>query len=192
MSEWISIVGWRRFQHYDPAKRQPPWIKTYVELMSDHDYLELSEHRALILHRLWLEYASTRCRLPLDTRSLSRRLFLRVTRADIDSLCDAGFISIVASKALAEGYHGASPRAHASETETEVEPPPTPPSRGGRENGSAGQRHFTGCRYVYNGRAPSYVYDPLGVDRPPQNWPHEKPSRDMIRKALEPQELVRP
>lgn len=118
---WISIRNWRRFQHYDPAKRVPPWIKAYTELMDDAAYLELTEHCALVLHRLWLTYASARCQLPLTTSTLSRQLGLRVMRRDLERLCDAGFIAIVASKMLAEGYHDASASRAREETETEEE-----------------------------------------------------------------------
>lgn len=118
---WISVVGWRRFQHYDPDKRVPPWIKNNTDLMANDDYLSLTEHRALMLHRLWLEYASSRCQLRLDLTTLGRRLGMRVTSKDIEALNHAGFINVVASKALAEGYQSASARAHATETETETE-----------------------------------------------------------------------
>jgi hypothetical protein len=114
---YISVRNWRKFQHYDPAKRAPIFVKNYTELMADDAYLDLTEHRALMLHRLWLEYASARCRLSLDTRSLSRRLNLRVTTADIEALNHAGFIDIVASEALADGYQDASSRARARSKE---------------------------------------------------------------------------
>lgn len=116
---WISVRHWRRFQHYDPAKRVPPWIKNNTDLMANDAYLSLTEHRALMLHRLWLEYASSRCELSDDTLRLSRRLGMKVTRADLIALNHAGFIRIVASKTLAEGYHDASARAHDVETEEE-------------------------------------------------------------------------
>jgi hypothetical protein len=117
VSEWISVVGWDDFQHY--KDRNPLWIKVYTRLLGDDAYLDLSEHRALMLHRLWLEYARTGCALRVDTARLSRRLSVKVTRSDLDSLNHAGFIDIVASKALAEGYQPASPRASRGETETE-------------------------------------------------------------------------
>ncbi len=100
MSEqWIHVVDWERHQHPDTGRsRVPPWIKTFTELLSSEAYLTLTEHRALMLHRLWLEYARTRRRLPLDTRSLSRRLALRVTTADLESLNHAGYIMFSASK----------------------------------------------------------------------------------------------
>lgn len=118
---WISVRGWRTFQHYDPEKRVPPWIKNNTDLMSNDAYLSLTVNRALMLHRLWLEYARSRCELSENTLLLSRRLAMKVTRRDLQALNDAGFIDIVASKALAEGYQSASARAHATETETEVE-----------------------------------------------------------------------
>lgn len=139
---WISVRNWRKFQHYDPDKRVPPWIKNHTELMANDDYLSLTGHDRAVLHGIWLEYASSRCQLRLDdvsitsrarfgtrfgTLSLSRRLNLRVTSATVDRLNHAGFIDIVASKALAEGYQDASARAHATEAEKEEEePPPTP------------------------------------------------------------------
>jgi len=136
MSDWISVRNWRKFQHYDPAKRVPPWIKNNTELMADDAYLSLSGNDRAVLHGLWLEYASSRCRLRLDdvsstsrtrfgTRSISRRLNLRVTSGTLTRLNHAGFIDFVASAALAEGYHSASEvasaRAHATETEAEKE-----------------------------------------------------------------------
>jgi hypothetical protein len=128
---YISVKNWRRFQHYDPTKRTPPWIKNYTELMSDDAYLELSMHRRGLLHALWMEYASSRCRLTANTATLSRRLGGKVTSRDLQALTDAGFIDLVASSVLAEGYQDASAAlasrapARSLETETEEEQPRT-------------------------------------------------------------------
>lgn len=105
----IVIAGWDRFQHY--KDRWPPWIKNYTELLADDDYLSLSGHRRSILHGLWLAYAMSHGRLTDDTASLSRRLSLRVTTADLEALNHAGFIHFSASTALAERSNGASPHA---------------------------------------------------------------------------------
>jgi hypothetical protein len=124
---WISIPGWRRFQHYDPAKRQPPWIKAYLELLDDEDYLALAPGARSLLHGIWLMYASSRCQVRFDARSISARLRLRVTTSQLVSLSDAGWIAEVASKTLAVGYHDASVTlasrapAHSREAEAEVE-----------------------------------------------------------------------
>jgi hypothetical protein len=144
---WISVRNWRKFQHYDPEKRQPPWIKNYTELLHSNEYLRLPPGTRSLLHGLWLEYASSRCQLPLDTRSLSRRLNLRVTMQQLKSLSRAGFIDIVASDALAEGYQAASAvqasRAPAHSLEVEVEkdsravPVSSEPAPAPEDNGKA-------------------------------------------------------
>jgi hypothetical protein len=103
---WIVVNNWDRFQHY--GNRRPVWIKAYLDLTHSDDYLQLTGHRRGILHGLWLEYASTRCQLRADTVSLTRRLNLRVTTADLGALIEAGFIDFVASKPLADGYQEAS------------------------------------------------------------------------------------
>jgi hypothetical protein len=89
--------------------------------MSDPAWLDLTGNDRATLCCLWLEYASSRCRLRADTRSLTRQLNLRVTNATLERLNHAGYIDIVASATLAEGYHNASPRAHVVEVETEIE-----------------------------------------------------------------------
>jgi len=127
---WISVIGWRSFQHYDPAKRQPPWIKLYTELLDDEEYLALTPRLRGILAGIWLAYASSRSQLGSNPARIGLRIGDSSVRArDISALCDAGFIAIVASKTLAEGYHDASaharPRAREDvETETDVEPEP--------------------------------------------------------------------
>lgn len=124
---WISVRNWRKFQHYDPAKRTPPWIKVYTELMSDDAFLGLTPHQRGILVSTWMEYASARCQLRANTVELSRRLNGRVTKRTLEALNHAGFIDIVASAVLAEGYQCASATlasrvpAHSRELETEKE-----------------------------------------------------------------------
>lgn len=98
-SKWIVIPNWDRFQHY--KDRAPSWIKIYPELHHDEAFMSLTGHRRAILLGIWLEYAMSRRQLPDDTATLSRRLGLRVLRADIESLNHAGFIEVSASKPLA-------------------------------------------------------------------------------------------
>lgn len=118
--QWISIPRWRGFQHYDPNRRTPPWIKIYEALLHDPDWLRLTPGRRAMLVSLWLEYCASKSRVRADdTAMLSRRLAQRVTSADLEALNHAGWIDIVASKTLAEGYRHASPRAHAVEAEEE-------------------------------------------------------------------------
>lgn len=117
---WISVRNWRKFQHYDPAKRQPPWIKNYTELTDDDAYGGLTLRQRGLLHGIWLAYARSRCGLRVARVGLmvgDDTVRIR----DIESLSHAGFLDIVASKTLAEGYHSASARVHAGETEEETE-----------------------------------------------------------------------
>jgi len=195
--EWISVVGWRRFQHYDPSKRRPAWIKLYLDLLQKDEYLELSEHRALLIHRLWITYAASGCRLLLDTASISRRTGLRVTRADIEALCNAGFLAIVASSALAEGYQDASPRERDIDISLLKEGTPRVRARRGElqdlglEKGSGKGEgwvddlsSYTGCRLVRGTHGSAYVFDVLGRDKPPADWAHGKPTREAVATAL--------
>jgi hypothetical protein len=119
---YISIPNWtgkRGFQHY--KDRNPPWIKVYTELLANDDYLDLTGDQRAILHGLWLEYASSSCRLRADTRSLTRRLNLRVTSRQLERLIEAGFIELVARRSQAEGYGIASSRGTREETEAETD-----------------------------------------------------------------------
>jgi hypothetical protein len=38
----------------------------------------------------------------------------------------------------------------------------------------------TGCEFVRGTHGGTHVYNPLGTARPPQGWPHAKPSRDEV------------
>ena len=96
---WIEVVGWHRFQHY--SDRDPPWIKNYLALLHDHNYLSLTAHQRAVLHGLWILYASARCQVPVNTASLTRQLALRVSSRQLEALNHAGFIRFVASKPLA-------------------------------------------------------------------------------------------
>lgn len=102
----LVVVGWDKFQHY--RVRRPVWIKNYVDLLRRDEYLGLTGHRRAILHGLWMEYATCDARLTLDTRSLSRRLQLRVTMSDMEALNHAGFVLFLASNPLASRSESAS------------------------------------------------------------------------------------
>jgi hypothetical protein len=112
-TQYITIIHWERFQHY--KDRNPPWIKTYTELLSSEAYLRLPGNRRAILHGLWLDYATKHGELTHDTRMISRRLSLKVTTSDLQALEAAGFIALpsttepnLASSVLAERLQPAS------------------------------------------------------------------------------------
>jgi hypothetical protein len=121
--EWIWIVGWERFQHYNP-----PWIKNYLELLGDEDYLSLTSGRRALLHGLWLSFASSRLRLKFDVTSLNSRLRLTAKMSDYEALIHAGFVEIVASATLTSRARarGADARSQDEDRDGEVEPEPLP------------------------------------------------------------------
>jgi hypothetical protein len=97
---WIVIPNWRRFQHYGD-RRDPPWIKNYEALLHNADYLALTGHQRGVLHGLWLEYAASHCQIADSTATVTRQLGVRVSRATLKALNDAGFIEFSASRPLA-------------------------------------------------------------------------------------------
>lgn len=114
---WIVVNRWEEFQHY--RDRRPTWVKVYTRLLHDHDYLALSAAARGFLQGLWIMYAETSGQLTYDdlrstvARSdADRRSFKR----SIESLSDAGFITVSASRPLAISYQTA-----ISETETDTD-----------------------------------------------------------------------
>lgn len=105
---WIVVRNWEKFQHY--SYRRPLWIKTYIDLLHDYNYTRLSDSCRGILHGIWLLYASTNAQVPLNTAFITRQLNVhRVSRKQLETLRDAGFITFEASPLLAHCYPNASP-----------------------------------------------------------------------------------
>lgn len=54
-ARYLRVKKWAEFQHYDPTKRRPPWIKFYNTLLDSGDpFMELSEAEQWQLVRIWL------------------------------------------------------------------------------------------------------------------------------------------
>ena len=65
--KFFSIPNWREFQHYDPTKRTPPWIKQYVALLdpTKHPaFAALSDGAKLTLHHVRMLAARCNNRIP--------------------------------------------------------------------------------------------------------------------------------
>lgn len=149
--DWIVIPNWERFQHY--RDRRPLWIKVYVSLLDDPDFLGLTDHQRGLLFSLWLLYASSGCQVRANTASLSRQINGRVSSVQLKALSDAGFIELSASRPLAKRYL----------RERERERPPISPKKKPGPN-------VTGWRFVRGSHGTSYVRDPAGTDRPPAGY----------------------
>lgn len=187
MSErWIVIPRWEELQHRDAARSAvPTWIKLYTELGSKEEFLALSFHQRGVLVGLWLEYARSKRQLRDSTLSLTRRLGQRVLRRDLKALNDAGFIRISASKPARKGAS-----VPASLEKKRVEKRVVTLSTSDVDSADRGNGwvenlgKYTGCRYVRGSHAVSAVYDVLGTEKPPSDWPHERPTRKEILKAI--------
>jgi len=108
-SMWITVPNWDRFQHY--KDRVPPWIKLYTaELLHDTAWEGLSAGSRGTLVTIWAEYALHKGQL--STEVVSKSLGRSYKAAYLDSLNDAGFIELSASKPL--------PLARARSREVEV------------------------------------------------------------------------
>lgn len=113
--DWIIVPNWDRFQHY--SDRNPPWIKVYMSLLSNAEFLDLSMPARGLLVTIWLAYARNSGQLRVKVV----RKFCRSTRgfmhkSQLDSLLSVGLLEISASKPLA-------PK---KEKEVEKEQPQTP------------------------------------------------------------------
>jgi hypothetical protein len=96
---YIYVKNWDRFQHY--KNRRPAWIKLYLDLFNDDEYLDLTPSDRCLLQACWMgaaEYGNGRCRADLSTL----RARSKSHKGSLKRLSDAGFIEIRASKALAE------------------------------------------------------------------------------------------
>ena len=199
MSErYIDICNWNRFQHKDIWRKsggRPPWIKAYTALLHDDGWLSLSESQRGILLGLWLMYASAgqsinevTARRLLSTNKVASRHFL----SNLAALNHAGFIEFVAQPIRAP----VAPRveekrvdtlskdvssARGETAERDIHKRTTSRGNGWVDNLGA----YTGCRYIRGEFALTAKYDPLGTEPPPNDWPHERPTRDEIRQALE-------
>ncbi len=110
MAGYIYVKDWKRFQHYGD-KRRPPWIKLYVALLGDEEWLGLAPSDRCLLMTIWLLAGSHgNGRVRNDQGWL--RAQAKTPKGNIEALIQGGFIEVRASK-------GASTEAEA-EAETEI------------------------------------------------------------------------
>jgi hypothetical protein len=146
---WIVVRNWDRFQHY--TDREPVWIKVYTELNSSDEWCELSLAARGLLVTLWVEYG--RSRGQIRASAIPQLCRQKVLRKTLESLVDAGFIEVSASK----------PLAFARSREKSREETPKPPSR---RKGADGRR-ITGWKRVRGSHGQTTIPDPFGTDPAP-------------------------
>lgn len=122
---YIWIPNWGKFQHY--RNRRPAWIKTYVELLDNDDWLALPDGTRGVLAGIWLLVARAgqgRCNARATHVQSQLVLASGHSQRSLVRLNHAGFLRVIASKLPAATLD----RARA-ETETETEGgPKDPPS----------------------------------------------------------------
>ncbi len=119
---YIYVRNWQKRQHH--KYESPPWHKVYNSLLTDDDYLSLSAADRGVLHALWmLTSLSGDGRLSANSKSLARRLNVR--RVSLEPLIQAGFIEVLGTKRVRDGYESVT-----TELEKEKEHPLTPASGG--------------------------------------------------------------
>lgn len=191
---YIRIRNWEKYQHKDVWKKSggtPPWIKNYTKLLHDDDYIGLPLAARAILHGLWLMYAAA----GQDVNKNTSRHLLSTNKGEsrhfqehLDALNHAGFIEFVSQPART------SLATREEESREEVSKPLTALQDHSREteipNKQRGQGwvdnlgSYTGCRYVRGTHAFGAVYDVLGTEHPPVDWPHSRPTRQEIHQEL--------
>ena len=154
---YVVVPNWRRFQHY--GDRNPPWLKLYTELQSRDDWRALSLAERGLLVTIWIEFARSRGQLRLS--DVAKRAGTMTRKGQVESLSDAGFIRLRASRPLAL-------RARARRGRDRVRTPPSPPFNGGAEKSLKRKPRVTGWREVRGSHGRSVVPDPLGTDPGPK------------------------
>lgn len=126
--QWIIVRNWGLFQHADVLRSKdtiPAWVKVYTKLLHNPDFDSLTPLQRGVLLTIWLEFASGDGQL--SVRMLSRASRERVRTETLETLVQAGFIGLVASRP---------PKQSASLEKRREENPPTPlPGKTANPNG---------------------------------------------------------
>jgi hypothetical protein len=129
-SEWYFVKNW--WKHQDYRFTHPPWIKLWVDVDNDPEFISLSELNQWRLVKLWVYASEMEGRLPRDSTKIGRRLGLYHS-----SSCSE-LISIFISKGFIsqQDVRGMRKTKHRTETETETETRPPVVPQGGRHTRS--------------------------------------------------------
>lgn len=133
MTGYLRVRNWEKFQHY--KNRRPPWVRYHVEMLDDHELLSFNYGTQLIYDRLLLLAARTDNNIPNDQKWISGQTLVDqdTTAAALESLLDAGFLSIAETKRAASTviarrkqrasdlHQKEAPEADSSEAEAETE-----------------------------------------------------------------------
>lgn len=149
-AEYLRVKNWREFQHYDPLKRRPPWIKfhnTVLDPGTDFQYLSEMEQWQLV--RLWL-IASRSDLITLDEdgkvvqvipndEAILRRSAMTLKRIPLAKFVQAGWLIPVPASNVASvsASTGASALVNAGASARGAEEPEEPKSEDEPKSGSS-------------------------------------------------------
>lgn len=92
---YLRVKNWERFQHYKNKDTPPPWIKLYAGLLTDYEFLKLSEVERYRLWAIWLLASKTAGQIPDDSEYIAR--CIGVKRLDLACYVSSGWLEIVYS-----------------------------------------------------------------------------------------------
>lgn len=124
---WIVVRNWDRFQHPDARRGEgiQPWFKVYTKLAHNPDFDNLTMPQKGLLLSIWVNFAASDGLLSVSRMAseIAQIPGQRMRRDSLDSLIQAGFIMVVASRPLASSKQRAS-----LDKRREEKNPPNPPS----------------------------------------------------------------
>ena len=90
--EYLTIKNWETYQHYHSSTRSGgPWIKLYNVLLSDYDFLRLSEKNRLHLIMIWLLANRIGNKIPNDPAYVKSEIGAK-SNVDLDLLTREGWL----------------------------------------------------------------------------------------------------
>lgn len=104
---FIHIRNFDQFQHY--KDRNPPWIKLHAALLDDYFFSKLPDSAKWTLIGLWILASKSENNVPNDPKWLKSKLHIKKP-LNLKPLSTGGFISITASREVADCGQTVSPR----------------------------------------------------------------------------------
>lgn len=113
--QYIYISNWDKWQSYRSDRGTPPWIKIYRNLMTNAEWISLSDSEKGQLVSMWIAAADKLGKLPADKKVIKKICSLDV-EPNINKFIDLGFLYVNDAKMTSNWR-----QLDAPETETETE-----------------------------------------------------------------------
>ena len=97
---YLKVKNFSKFQHY--KDRRPPWIKLYISLLDDYEFLQLPDKTKWHTVAMFLLASQHDNRIPYDINFISARIGAEQP-VDIDTLIKLGFLTVCKHRARGNG-----------------------------------------------------------------------------------------